>query len=128
MIKFVVAVVGVIVYLLSAYYLFGKATDPTTTEVIWGRLVIIFNGLASVGLACVGALVGVTVQQAKVTEAKADASRKSDAVKSALDVLTLPARPPISQDDAHAFAITKHFDEHASRVITARKILEQSLN
>ena len=119
--KYGFALVGAGIYVYAAYLLYGYAVEPKTTPDVWMRLSLIFSGIASIGLASIGVLLGVTIQQSKVTEAKADAQKKKDAVENALKLLPGPDRLRGSSFTGSSA------DQHVSDVAEARAILDQSL-
>jgi hypothetical protein len=81
------AIFGSVLFVVVAVVLFNIARDKDLTETVWNRLVIVYNSIASVGFACFGVLLGTTVQNAKLIEAKADSAKKGDAMKKAIGVL-----------------------------------------
>jgi len=85
-------------YLYASWYLMGHFTGtnaqgvPVVGELGWSRALVVYNGIASIGFAAAGVLLGTTVQQVNLAAAKADAAKKGAALKDALDKATTP--PP----------------------------------
>lgn len=119
---------GALLYLAFACGLFYLASDPHVSETVWNRLLVVFNGIASVGFACFGTLLGTTIQNAKLVEAKAETAKKAQAMTDAMEVLA---------DDSHDVASDQAFVEsevshkssilYRNRIRTATRVLRVGL-
>lgn len=92
-ISLIVAVTGALLYVAASWYLLRVfAMDKPLPEMSWQRALIIFNGIASVGFACIGVLLGSSVQQISLAGAKADAAQKANTIKEAMEKLRGPVK------------------------------------
>ena len=91
-----VAIFLTLIYIgASLFLLFCFAADNSLPETSWQRALIIYNGIASVGFAAIGVLLGTSVQQVAVAAAKQDSAKKTEAIKAAAEKLTgAPAGKP----------------------------------
>jgi hypothetical protein len=117
-ISMVVAAVGAVLYLFVSGYLLAKfALDQHLPEVTWQRILIIFNGIASIGYASIGVLLGTSVHQVSLSTARAAIADKSATIKKAYNTLT-NAPGDIGGGPA----------SEESRVAQARQVLMDALN
>ena len=63
-----------LVYLVAFGFMMWHFALPDKPEGNWERALVLFNGIASVGLTAVGVLLGTTVQQTNVQNARKDAT------------------------------------------------------
>ena len=77
----------------------GVPLDPKTQQHQWDRMLIIFNAIQTMAAAAAGALLGTTVQQARVASAEQRAqlneqdARKADAARKQIGNLQPPGAP-----------------------------------
>lgn len=92
----IAALVVAIVFLGVSIWLLSKFGDD------WNHVTVVYNALCSIAFTAFGVLLGSKVQEVNVakatataTDAKADAAKKSDAIKTALTTL----RPVVGASD-----------------------------
>jgi len=102
-IAIITGIVLALAYLVASWFLFDNfAMQKPPEGSNWERALVIYNGIASVGFAAIGVLLGTQVQQASVararqeaaeakvdaTEAKVDAKKKGEVIDRVTDVVT----------------------------------------
>ena len=88
-ITLIAAIVLTVIYVVWSWYVFSKfamQTPPNGSS--WDHAMVIYNGVASIGFAAIGVLLGTQVQQTNVARAheeaagaKADAAKKGEVIK-----------------------------------------------
>lgn len=125
----IVALVLAALYVAASWYLLQRfALDKPLPELSWQRALIIFSGITSVGFAAIGVLLGTTVQQVNIaaareqaSAAKAEADKKTKAIKGAITKLTGP--PATQPADLGGGPMTE-----ATRVAEAHRALLDGLS
>ena len=110
-------------YIFACWFLVNRfALENPLPDAQWQRALVIFSGISSVGFAAIGVLLGTTVQQVNVSaareqaaNAKAEAEKKTGAIKNALATLHNTGKP----DDVGGGA--------PERISTAHRILLDGL-
>ena len=111
----IAAAVVAVVFLAMSIWLLSKFGED------WSHAVVIYNAVCSIAFTAFGVLLGSKVQEVNVakatasaTEAKADATKKADAIKSALTTL----RPGTgSNDEAGGGAIIVKSSRDAHEIL-----------
>jgi len=105
------AVVGIMIFLAFAWFCYDLIEQATTIDndanrYKWDRLLLMFNAVQGMAAAAVGALLGTTVQQARVETAEqraasnAQSAAKVAAARELIDGLQPPGGAPDSGIDA----------------------------
>lgn len=119
----VLAAVGLtLLYIGASIFLLDRfALDKPLPEESWSRALIIYNGIASVGFAAIGVLLGTSVQQVTVAAAKQEAAKKTAAIKAAAEKLTSPHQGQAG--DLGGGPVSEE-----SRIAEAHRLLLEALN
>jgi hypothetical protein len=79
------AILFAFIYLWAAWHLYGTfAHVDAGDDKRWDHAWSIFTGIQSAGLSAIGVLLGVAVQQPRVTEAQARTAKAKDAIDQVL--------------------------------------------
>lgn len=120
-----VAIILALLYVGASWLLLNHfvLSKPPGDDATWQRALVIYNGIASVGFAAIGVLLGTSVQQVNLAAAQKDAnaakqeaSDKGNVIKGALDKLSGVAPPSSAEAGGGAAAAL-------TQVNDARKIL-----
>jgi hypothetical protein len=80
----VVVVYGYVTYEMAAKFVF---VDKSPEDTLWQHAVVLYNAIASIAFSAFGVLLGASVQQVHLNEAKQTIKAVKDDVKAKIDAL-----------------------------------------
>lgn len=111
-ITIVAAALLTVFYLGTAWYLLNHFALPANPEGNWERALTLLNGIAAIGFAAAGVLLGTSVQQVNVASAQKEASDQ----KAKADRLAEPSKELVDKIPGLLNMLPQNFVADPSRI------------